>query len=194
MKNLIACVILFAVLGLVTGVIYPAAVTAVSFCLFPEKAGGSLVRINHETVGSGLIGQKFSSPAYFWPRPSASDYGTLPSSASNLGATSAALKLQADARKKNLAPYFSGSIPADLLLASGSGLDPDLSPEAALAQAQHIAKARGLSAPEKERLIALIKEKSQGPQWHIFGAPRVNVLELNLGLDRLFPQHPAKER
>jgi len=194
MKNLFACVVLFAVLTVLTGVVYPAAVTAVSYCLFPEKARGSLVRVNKEIIGSSLIGQKFSSPAYFWPRPSASDYGTLPSSGSNLGPTSATLKQQVDDRKKNLAPYFSGTIPADLLLSSGSGLDPEISPEDALAQSGHVAKARGLSASERERLTGLIKDKSKGPQWHIFGSPRANVLELNIELDRLFPRDKPKER
>jgi potassium-transporting ATPase KdpC subunit len=194
MKNLIACVLLFAALSILTGVVYPAAVTAVSLGLFPEKARGSLVRINNETTGSRLIGQKFSSPGYFWTRPSASDYGALPSSASNLGPTSAALKQQVEDRRKNLAPYFQGAAPADLLLASGSGLDPEVSPEDALAQVEHVAKARGLSASEKERLIGLVKDQSQGPQWHVFGNPRVNVLELNIGLDRMFPPERPRGR
>jgi len=192
MKNLFACVVLFAVLTVLTGMVYPAAVTAVSYCLFSEKAHGSMIRVNNVTTGSRLIGQKFSSPAYFWSRPSASDYGTLPSSGSNLGPISAALKQQVDERKKNLASYFSGTIPADLLLASGSGLDPEISPEDALAQSEHVAKARGLSVSEKERLTGLVKDKTRSPQWHIFGSPRVNVLELNIELDQRFPLNRSR--
>jgi len=189
MKNLFSCIVLFVILTIITGLVYPLAVTGVSRVLFPEKVKGSLILVKEEIIGSSLIGQKFQSPAYFWPRPSASDYQAVPSSVSNLGPTSAALKQAMDDRKKNLVPYFSSSIPAELLLASGSGLDPHISPETALAQIDRVAKARGLSARDKERLIALVKKNTEGPQGRIFGSPRVNVLRLNLALDLSFPKN-----
>ena len=187
MKNLKACLLLYAALSIITGMAYPLAVTLAARTLFPRPAEGSLIRIQGEVRGSSLIGQKFSSPAYFWPRPSAGDYGAVPSAASNLGPTSAELKKQVEARRNNLAPYFSSPIPADLLLASGSGLDPHISPEAALAQIEHVAKARGLNDEQKEKLTDLVKQNIQSSQWHILGSPRVNVLLLNLALDSSFP-------
>ena len=186
MKNLFSCIILFVILTVITGVIYPLGVTGVSGVLFPEKAEGSLIRINGEIAGSSLIGQNFADPAYFWPRPSASDHQAVPSGASNLGPTSDKLKQAVDGRRKKLAPYFSSAIPADLLLASGSGLDPQISPEAGLQQVDHIAKVRGLSGPEKDRLIGLVKENLEGPQVGIFGQARLNVLRLNLMVDLMF--------
>ncbi len=186
MKNIISGIMLFAVLTVITGIIYPLLVTGVSQVMFPEKAQGSLVRLEGAAIGSDLIAQKFSSPAYFWPRPSASDYQTVPSAASNLGPTSAGLKQIIEDRKRELAPYFSGPVPAELLLASGSGLDPELSPEDALSQVAHVAKARGLSQVDQDRLIALVKENTESPQFHIFGQARVKVLRLNLALDAMF--------
>ena len=188
MKNLKACLLLYAALTIITGMAYPLAVTGIARTWFRNQAEGSLIRIQGKVRGSSLIGQKFSSPAYFWPRPSAGDYGAVPSAASNLGPTSAALKKQVEERKKNLATYFSSPIPADLLLASGSGLDPQISPEAALAQVEHVAQARGLKAEEKQNLAALVKQSIQPPQWRVFGRPRVNVLLLNLALDSLYPR------
>jgi potassium-transporting ATPase KdpC subunit len=186
MKNIRPCITLFLVLSALTGVLYPAAVTAVAQLIFHDKANGSLIRENNEIRGSLLIGQKFTSPAYFLPRPSASDYSALPASASNQGPTSRLLKRAVEEREKNLAQYISGAIPADLLLASGSGLDPHISPEAALAQIGHVAKARHLSAPRKVRLAELVRRSIEAPQMEIFGASRVNVLRLNMETDLAF--------
>lgn len=185
MKNLKSLVLLYVTLTAITGAVYPLAVTIVSRILFPEKAEGSIILINSEVRGSKLIGQKFTSPEYFWPRPSASDYGAIPSAASNLGPTSAALKQSLTERRKTISAYISEPIPPDLLLASGSGLDPDISPEAALSQVDHVAKARGFSTQQREALVSLVKQHIEKPQWGIFGSPRVNVLELNIALDSI---------
>jgi len=193
MKNLKSCLILYVILSIVTGMAYPLLVAVLARTFFWNQAEGSLIRIQGQVRGSSLIGQKFDSPAYFWPRPSAGDYGTVPSSASNLGPTSAALQQAVEERRKRLAPYISNPIPPDLLLASGSGLDPHISPKAALAQIDHVAKARGLNAQEKESLTALVNQHIQTPQGRVLGGPRVNVLLLNLALDSLYPQPLPKE-
>lgn len=186
MKKFKSAVLLYLILTLLTGVVYPLAVTAVARFGFQAKAEGSLLRVNGEVRGSKLIGQNFSSPQYFWPRPSASDYSALPSAASNLGPTSASLQKLVDQRRAALAPFIAGPIPSDLLLASASGLDPEISPAAAFSQVGHVAQARGLSARQKADLIALVRHQVKGPQWGIFGSPRINVLELNVALDDLF--------
>jgi len=185
MKNLKSCILIYVMLTAITGAAYPLTVTIVSRFLFPDKSEGSLIRINDEIRGSRLIGQKFNSPAYFWPRPSASDYGTMPSAASNLGPTSADLMKAVEDRKKQLSPFISDPIPADMLLASGSGLDPHISPEAAFSQIDHVVKARGFSSRQREELVSLVKRHIEKPQWGIFGSPRVNVLELNIALDSM---------
>jgi K+-transporting ATPase ATPase C chain len=191
MRNLRPCIISYLALTILTGVAYPLAVTAVSQLLFRDKANGSLYSEAGEVRGSTLIGQKFTSPAYFWPRPSSSDYGTLPSGASNLGPTSESLKLAIEDRRNALAPYIPGQIPPDLLMASGSGLDPDISPEAAMAQVEHVAIARALSVEQMASLSELVKQSIESPQWGIFGSSRVNVLDLNLATDRLFGKPAA---
>jgi len=196
MKNIRPCIVLFLILTAVTGVLYPAAVTAVAQLFFSDKANGSLIRQGDEFRGSLLIGQKFTSAAYFFPRPSASNYSALPSAASNQGPTSDSLKRAVEERRKHLAQYISGAIPADLLLASGSGLDPHISPGAALAQVGHVAKSRHLSGEQTVRLKELVTRSIEGPQMGIFGAPRVNVLKLNMETDRMFgiPKTDGDER
>lgn len=178
MKTLFQALRLFLLLTLLTGVAYPLAVTAVTRLVFPNQTGGNLVYHEGKAVGSALLAQKFESTLYFWPRPSAGDYATVPSGASNLGPTSEALKKAiADRRAK-----FGADAPMDMLTASGSGLDPHLSPQAAAWQVARVAAARGLDA---ERVAALVAEVTEPPQWGIFGEPRVNVLALNLRLDDL---------
>lgn len=196
MKKIRPCIVLFGILTIITGVLYPAAITVVAQLLFADKANGSLIRQGDEIRGSQLIGQKFTSNAYFWGRPSASDYSTLPSAASNQGPTSDLLKSAVENRRKHLARYISGTIPADLLQASGSGLDPHISPEAALAQIGHVAKARHLSGEQTVRLKELVTRSIEGPQMGIFGAPRVNVLKLNMETDLMFgiPKTDGDER
>ncbi len=173
-----------------TGLIYPLAMTGVARVLFPRKSGGSLVADEAgEVVGSELLAQGFSSPGYFQPRPSAAGekgYDPLSSGGSNLGPTSKKLRDQASALAEQLAkdnPGAPAPIPVELVTASGSGLDPHLSPAAALWQAPRVAKARGVGA---ERVRALVEELVEGRDLGLLGEPRVNVLLLNLALDRRF--------
>jgi len=186
MKTLKSCIVLYIILTVITGVIYPLVATGISQLFFKDKANGSLVTEGNEIKGSVLIGQKFTDPAYFWSRPSASDYSALPSGASNQGPTSESLRQTIEKRKDDFAPFIPAPIPADLLLASGSGLDPDISPSAALSQIDHVANSRQLSDVQKATLIELVNKEIEKPQWGIFGAPRVNVLKLNLMIDKMF--------
>jgi K+-transporting ATPase ATPase C chain len=175
-----------------TGLIYPGVVTGLCQLLFSRPANGSLLEVNGKIVGSTLLGQNFTKPEYFHPRPSAAGndgYDATASGGSNLGPTNQKLidRVKADVdkfRKEN--PDYYGPLPADLLTASGSGLDPDLSPASALAQAPRVAKARGVSLEQVQQLIA---QNTQGRTLAFMGEPRVNVLALNLGLDRQLPSH-----
>lgn len=177
---------MFAVLTVLTGVIYPAAVTAFSQAVFPKQANGSLLNENGRIAGSKLLAQKFQDTKYFWPRPSAADYATVASGASNLGPTSAALKEAVEKRKVNFQKAngleISSKIPADMLFTSGSGLDPHISPEAAKLQISRVAKARNLNP---EAIARLVDQYTEPPQFGILGKPVVNVLQLNLALDSL---------
>lgn len=171
-----------------TGLIYPGVVTALCQVLFPQQANGSLVRINGTVVGSALIGQNFTKPQYFQPRPSAAGngYDASSSSGSNYGPTSQKLIARvkasiAEFRQEN--PEYQGPIPADLVTASASGLDPDISVASAEAQAARVAQARG--AP-LDKIKQLIRAHTKGRAVGFLGLPRVNVLELNLALDRQF--------
>lgn len=173
------------VLTALTGLIYPGVVTGLCQMLFPNQANGSLVYKDGKVIGSTLIGQNFTKPEYFQPRPSAAGngYDATASGGSNLGPTSQKLidriKASADKfHKEN--PGFSGTIPSDLLEASGSGLDPHLSPESADAQVERVAQARGASAQDVRSLVAQLTE---GRDLGFLGEPRVNVLKLNEALD-----------
>jgi K+-transporting ATPase ATPase C chain len=180
-------------LTLLLGVIYPLAITGISQVLFPHQANGSLVTVNGKVVGSELIGQNFAKPEYFQPRPSAAGndgYDPTASSGSNYGPTSQKLVDRVKAsidkfRKDN--PDYTGPLPADLVTASASGLDPHISPDSAAAQAARVAKARGVSTDQVSQLIAKVTE---GPDLGLLGDPRVNVLKLNLALDQKFPRRP----
>lgn len=175
------------ILTVITGLLYPLAITGVAQAIFPSAANGSLIEANGHTVGSTLIGQSFAKPEYFHPRPSAAGnngYDAAGSSGSNLGPTNPALekRLKESAqlfRKEN--PTFSGPIPADAITASGSGLDPDISPANALAQVARVAAARKLTP---EQVTAMVNRSTEDRQFGILGEPRVNVLNLNLSLDR----------
>ncbi len=168
------------VMTLVTGVFYPLAVTFIGQGLFQSKAQGSLVKDQDRSVGSELLAQKFSAPDAFWPRPSNSDYQSVPTSASNLGPTSQKLSDRImEARKIYLTE---DSIPYELLLSSGSGLDPHLSPEAARFQIGRIARSSGISA---DLLKNLVEQMTEPSLLGVFGRPTVNVLKLNLALRQL---------
>lgn len=179
-----------AVTLVVTGLVYPAVVTAAAQVLFPSKANGSLVRdAQGREVGSELIAQPFSNPAYLGPRPSAAGekgFDPTSSSGSNLGPTSAKLQDRAKTDLERLQkenPDAPAAVPVELVTTSASGLDPELSPRAALWQVPRIAKARGVSA---ERVAAVIAENIENRDLWLLGEPRVNVLTVNLALDRQF--------
>lgn len=176
MNTIIQSIRIFAVMTLLTGIIYPLAMTGLANVLFPRQATGSLITANGKITGSDLLAQKFEANRYFWPRPSAPDYATVASGASNKGPTSDDLRKAIDQRREK----FGADAPGELLTASGSGLDPHLSPEAAKFQIPRVATVRGLP---NERLLALIDELTEPPQLTIVGEPRVNVLRLNRRLD-----------
>ena len=167
------------------GLLYPALVTGLAQLAFPGRANGSLVMRNGQAVGSALLAQPFADARYFWPRPSAGAYATVPSGASNLGPTSAALQsnVAANARAFLATNGLAATtpVPADMAFASASGLDPHISPEAARLQAGRVAAARGVPL---EQVGALVGNCVELPQFGFFGEPRVNVLLLNLALDR----------
>ncbi|MEZ4361912.1 MAG: potassium-transporting ATPase subunit KdpC [Kofleriaceae bacterium] len=184
---------LLALLTLLTGVVYPLVVTGAAQLAFPDEANGSLVEVGDRVVGSRLIGQAFDDDRYFWGRPSATrvvPYDAAASAASNLGPTNPALLARVRARVDALRaahPDRAGApVPADLVTASASGLDPHISPAAALYQVQRVARARGLPEP---RVRELVRAHLEGRTLGLFGEPRVNVLLLNLALDRLAQGH-----
>jgi potassium-transporting ATPase KdpC subunit len=181
-------IVLFLIMTVLTGIVYPLVVTGIADLLFRDQAAGSLVMRDGHPVGSRLIGQSFSDPRYFWSRPSATSpqpYNATASSGSNQGplnpALTDAIKTRIDALKA-ADPTNTRPIPVDLVTASGSGLDPDISVAAAQYQAARIARVRGLP-PAK--VLALISSHTQGRWLGFIGEPRVNVLELNLALDAL---------
>ncbi|MDQ0573550.1 K+-transporting ATPase ATPase C chain [Variovorax paradoxus] len=187
MNNIVRpALVLFALLGALTGLVYPLAVTGAAKALFPSQAAGSLVVRNGATVGSTLIGQNFSDPRHFWGRPSATapqPYNASASGGSNLGPLNPVLVDAVQARMAALRaadPGNIGPVPVDLVTASASGLDPDISPAAARYQAARVARVRGLPV---EDVNALIASHTQAPLWGLVGEPRVNVLALNLSLD-----------
>ncbi len=168
------------VFTVITGVAYPLIVTGIAQLAFRDQANGSLIFEKEKVVGSRLIGQAFSDPKYFWSRPSATSpmpYNGASSSGSNLGPTNPALR---DAISERISKFEKRPVPTDLATASGSGLDPHISPAAAEYQIGRVAKAR--NAPE-EKIRQLVQKHTEGRQLGILGEPRVNVLELNLALD-----------
>lgn len=182
--------VLFLLLSLLTGLAYPLLVTGLAQTLFPESAAGSLLRRDGQLVGSTLIGQTFSSPGYFWARPSATaarPHDAANSSGSNTGPSNPALRDAVQARIAALRaadPGNTAPVPVDLVTTSASGLDPEISRAAADYQATRVARARGLPLAQVQ---ALVEQHTQRPWLGWLGEPRVGVLPLNLALDRLRP-------
>ena len=200
LNTLRPALVLLIALGAITGLAYPLAMTGLAGALFPAEAAGSLITRDGRVVGSGLIGQSFTAERYFQGRPSAtsaadpadaaktvpSPYNAANSSGSNLGPTSAALaeRVKADFAARQ-AERPGRPVPVDLVTASGSGLDPDISPESALFQVPRVARARGL---DETRVRNLVEARAKGRLLGVLGEPRVNVLALNLALDGLRPE------
>lgn len=184
-KLIIQSLKLTLIFTVLTGLAYPLLVTGIAQVFFREQANGSLEVRKNQIVGSSLLAQKFESPRYFWPRPSASDFGTVPSGASNLGPTSQTLQSNVLARAEafRAAHALPGRniVPADMAFQSGSGLDPHISPESAMLQIHRVASARNMSESTLEELVTKVTEP---PQFGFLGEPRVNVLLLNLALDK----------
>jgi len=184
MKNQIRpALTIFAMLTIITGVIYPLVVTGISQIIFPSQSNGSIIAVNGKAAGSELVGQQFDDPSYFWGRVSAVGYNADLSSGSNYGPMNPALLVSVQARIDALQaadPDNTLPIPVDLVTASASGLDPHISVAAALYQVHRVASARGLSEADVQ---SLVEQNTEGRQFGIFGEPRVNVLLLNLALD-----------
>jgi K+-transporting ATPase ATPase C chain len=187
-SQLKSAVLMLIALSVLTGVVYPLVVTGIAQAGFSSQASGSLIERDGKAVGSALIGQPFSDPKYFWSRPSATGpvpYNAAASSGSNQGPLNPALADAVRARIEALRqadPDNQAAVPVDLITASGSGLDPHITPAAAAYQVARVAKARGLAA---DRVQALVAEYTEGRQLGFLGEPRVNVLKLNLALDGL---------
>jgi K+-transporting ATPase ATPase C chain len=188
-------IVLFLILTALTGIVYPLAVTAIAQVLFRDQAAGSLVMNGGRPVGSHVLGQSFSDPKYFWSRPSATSpqpYNAIASSASNLGPLNPALTDAVKSRIEALKaadPTNTAPVPIDLVTASASGLDPDISLAAANYQVARIARVRGL---DPAAVRTLIDARGQGRFLGLVGEPRINVLDLNLALDALHPMNPPR--
>jgi K+-transporting ATPase ATPase C chain len=186
-KQIRSALLVFAVLTVITGIAYPLCVTAVAQIVFPKQANGSLIVNNGTIVGSTLIGQQFAEPKYFFGRLSATSsvpYNAAVSSGSNIGPSNDVLRQNIEARiamLKNADPKNMQAIPIDLVTSSGSGLDPHISIAAAMYQAARVARLRGIS---EQDVVALIRVNTEGRFLGVIGEPVVNVLQLNLGLDR----------
>jgi K+-transporting ATPase ATPase C chain len=190
MKNLVTAILMTIVTTVLLGLIYPLVVTGIAQVIFPDKANGQLIERNGQVIGSRIIGQPFSSPGYFRSRPSAAGavgYDAGASSGSNLGPTNKKLidRVKADVEKLQ-AENPGKPAPVDLVTASGSGLDPHISPAAAEFQVLRVARERGMSEDEVRRVVA---EFTEGRQFGFLGEPRVNALLLNLALDERRPMN-----
>ncbi len=189
MKTLIISLKFLCLFTLVTGIIYPLTVTAIVRIMFPVKADGSLVIKDGQAIGSKLIGQEFESPVYFSSRPSSVSYNPLPSGGSNFGLTNQNLVNQVDERRRQFVLRNHSdpltAVPSEMLFASASGLDPHISRESALLQADRVARERGYDDAQKQKLILCIEKLTEAPQFMILGEERVNVLLLNLETDKI---------
>ncbi len=177
------------VMTFLTGIIYPLIMTGIAQLIFPSKANGSIIVKDGKIIGSELIGQKFDSNIYFWGRPSFIGYNPIPSGASNFGPTSETLKKQVSARLILFAKMNSisdlSTIPKEMIFASGSGLDPHISPLAALLQVDRISRIRHLDNIQRAQLLKKIGDLTERPQFLFLGEERINVLILNLELDKI---------
>jgi potassium-transporting ATPase KdpC subunit len=184
------------VMTVLTGLIYPLVMTGIAQVSYPSKANGSLIIKDGKIVGSELLGQKFDTTIYFWSRPSAVNYNPVPSGASNYGPTSDTLRKQVNARRELFAKANSITdillVPKEMIFASGSGLDPQISPESALLQVNRIAKARNFTEIQQQELLSEIQSISLKPQFYVLGEPRINVLQLNLIVDNIQEDHNFK--
>lgn len=190
--NLITAIRMTIATTVLLGIIYPLLVTAIAQAIFPKKANGQLLEANGKIVGSRLIGQGFTSPAYFHSRPSAAGngYDATASNGSQYGPTNEKLIERVRAAVAAAQAQSPGTpVPIDLVTASGSGLDPEISPAAAAFQVPQVAEARDITTTQLQQLVA---QHTEGRQLGLLGEPRVNVLELNLDLDRRFPLAPAR--
>jgi potassium-transporting ATPase KdpC subunit len=186
-RNLLVAALMTVVTTVLFGIVYPLAMTGLAQAIFPAKANGQLIERGGRAIGSRIIGQTFSSPGYFHGRPSAAGagYDAANSGGTNLGPTSRklvdAVRAAVEAAKRE---NPSAPVPIDLVTSSASGLDPHVSPAAALFQAPRVARERGVGEADVRRMI---EARVEGRQWGLFGEPRVNVLELNLALDERWP-------
>ena len=186
-KNLVTAILMTIATTVLLGVIYPLVVTGISQVLFPKQANGELIEVNGKVVGSRLIAQPFTGPGYFHPRPSAVAYDPTNSNGSQLGPTNQKLidRVKGDVAAAR-ADNPSAPVPVDLVTASASGFDPDITPATAEFQLARVARERGTTV---EQLRPLVARHTEGRQLRILGEPRVNVLELNLNLDQRFPMN-----
>lgn len=189
MKTLIVSLKIFLFFTALTGIIYPLVVTGITQVAFPVKANGSLIRKGNQTIGSELIGQKFDSAVYFSTRPSAISYNPLPSGGSNYGLNNPKLKILVEEQRKHFID-FNGLdsltvIPSEMVFASASGVDPHISAQAALIQVNRISKARNFDSTQKQQLLQCIQQHTETSQFFVLGEERVNVLLLNLDVDKI---------
>ena len=189
MKTLLISIKIFLFFTVLTGILYPLLVTGIAQVTFPAKANGSLISNNRQVIGSELIGQHFDSVVYFSSRPSAISNNPLPSGGSNFCLTNARLKHSVDSLKIQFIIFNqldpNTNIPSEMLFASASGLDPHISKEAALLQVDRIARARNFNSDNKERILHCVKTMMETPQFLCLGEERINVLMLNLELDKI---------
>ncbi len=189
MKTIVISLKIFLFLTILTGVIYPLMITGIGQLAFSDKANGSIIYKDNKAIGSSLIGQQFDSTIYFSSRPSAIGYNPLPSGGSNYSLTSDTLKKLVVERRKQFISFnnldSNAVIPSEMIFASASGLDPHISLQAAMLQVERIAKARHYNANQKQKLIDLIKENKESPQFLCLGDEKINVLLLNLASNKI---------
>jgi len=185
-KNLVTAVLMTIATTVLLGIIYPLLVTGIAQVLFPKKANGQLIEANGKVIGSRVIAQAFTAPGYFHPRPSAVNYDPTGSNGSQLGPTNQKLidRVKGDTAALH-AENAGAPVPIDLVTASASGLDPEITPAAAAFQISRVARARGIN---EDQLRELVSKHTEDRQWGFLGEARVNVLVLNLELDKRFPK------